>query len=477
MIKLKENGKKSWNFKITKRSNGKPLELDLDLGSSSLTNRFNVVKNVLEDISECIHGFDTWYFDLIKEYIESNYDSKIILENLENFKEFANLYIDHKNIDYSEFIDLKKVSKTSILFTEYDIKDIIVASTCLKLYAIFQYDNNISVPDNVNKEVYNYFLQDCTVNKVTDKIFELIKARIYLSSPSNRFIWDLVKLTTLEDEETSIMTVFNFLMSNLLSLLEYDKNPVNYIITVANDSIKWMLKEIYKEKIIYDETVAQTEDIYSSSTKNVFLLYCCNDVVSKCAVAGLKLIEEQNSLDYDSFMELNDRINSIVVIDPVMKLFTIPIISKILDIPYQYLLAAPPKYITIIGTFIYLISKDIFVSKYPILGELLLCYPEVSNFNIVKSSYKVRDIDSILNDKSTVFGINCKKLKYDIISPICGILSTSKKNLVSILDGRKIAKVSYNELEGDCIGFYSSLYSGKLDKLFSEISERVDQYL
>lgn len=477
MIKLKENSKKNWDLKITKRLNGKPLEINLDLSSSSLTNRFIVVKNVLEDISECIHGFDTWYFDMLKEYIESNYDSNIIIENLEFFKEFSTSYIEYKNIDYSQFIDLKKVSKTSIIFDEYDIKDIIIVSTCLKLYAIFQYDNNICIPDNVNKEVYNYFLEDCTKNKVTDKIFELIKARIYLSSPPNRFIWDLVKLTTLEDEETSIMSVFNFLMSNLLSLLEYDKNPINYIITIANDSIKWMLKEIYKEKIIYDETISQTEDIYSSSTKNVFLLYCCNDVVSKCALAGIKLLEEQNTLDYDSFMELNDRINSIVVIDPVMKLFTIPIISKILDIPYQYLLTSPPKFITIIGAFIYLISKDIFICKYPILGELLLCYPESSNFNIVKSSYKVRDINSILHDKSTIFGINCKKMKYDIISPICGILSTSKKNLVSILDGRKISKVSYNELESDCIGFYSSLYSGKLDKLFSEISERIDEYL
>jgi hypothetical protein len=67
-------------------------------------------------------------------------------------------------------------------------------------------------------------------------------------------------------------------------------------------------------------------------------------------------------------------------------------------------------------------------------------------------------------------------LKYEIISPICGLLCASKRNLVSVVSGDKISKITYHELEDDAISFFTDLYSNNLEKYFDEMRKKVDNY-
>jgi hypothetical protein len=82
-----------------------------------------------------------------------------------------------------------------------------------------------------------------------------------------------------------------------------------------------------------------------------------------------------------------------------------------------------------------------------------------------------------MQDSTPIFGLNSRKLRFEIISPICGILSASKKNLASILDGYPLSKITYTNLEADGIEFYTNFYSNKLDKTFDKMRLLLDSYI
>ncbi len=471
-----KSNKRSWNL-IIQKNDFPTIDLNLELIQSSLTNKFDIVANLYNDMNN-IDGFSDWFYNFIYSYIESKYNSEIIQDQVPYIIDYAKKYIKYKNVDFKTFVNRTKTTKTSILFDEVDIEAIGLTSTCLKIYSIFSYDIVFKVPDNINKKIYNQFIRECVKNDTTDKIFELIRSRNFRSSQTDKFMWDLIKLRTLEDPETSVMSIFNFFMNNLLSLLNIESNPVHFLIKVVDDNLRWMMMEIYREKIIYEESFTNSDDINGSSVhKDIFHVYCCNDLILKAAKLGMKLLEEEYNFTDDQFLSFKERLDSIKILDPSMKLFTLPIISKVFDIPYAYLKPIAPKHIVLIGSLIFILGKDDLVKKYPILSHFLISCPIQNNTTIIKSSYKLRDISTIIEDSTPIFGINSKKLKYDIISPICGILSASKKNLVSVVDGKSINKITYTDLEEDSISFYINLYSNGLNDIFDNIQAKIDSYL
>lgn len=476
MIKFIKKGKRQWDLECYKKDNP-DIKIELNLSQVSLTNRFSCVKELFNDINKVIPEFSDWFYDLMSEYLETDYNYEVILDSKDKFLEFSNLYIEKKNINYSKFVDKKKSSTTSIFFDEKDIRAIGLASTCLKLYSIFQHDLILKVSDNVNKIMYDYFISECKEIKTTDKIFNLIRGRNFRSSISDRYMWDLIKITVLENPETNTFSVFNFFMKNLLVLLDIEQNPIHYLVRITDDNLKWLMLEIYKEKIIYDEAFSNSEVVYGSSiSKDSFNIYCCNDIVSKTAKIGLEILENNYNLSEEDFNNVRERLDEVKFIDPSMKLFSLPVISKVLNIPYKFLLTTPPKHLILISIVMYKLMDDNFLNRFPIITNFLLTYSIQTNTSIIRSSYKLRESDQVLEDNTKLFGINSRKLKFELISPIIGILSSCKKNLCSIIDGKSIAKITYTDLEEDCINFYTLLYSNKLEDDFKEIRKKLYEY-
>lgn len=481
MIELTKepDSKKHWSLKLID-TNDQELKLNLNLISSSLTNRFEFVEDFLKDFINLMDDNAlNWYYNLLNEYINSGYNSEIISKSIEDGISYVEEYIKLKDIDFSKFSDKSKATKTSIFFNETDIYNIAVATSCLKLYAIYFYDSKLQLSDNILNHIYNKIIEQSIKDKTTDKIFESVKARTYKSSIPNRYMWDLIKLSVMETPDTSVMNVFNFFMKNLLVLLNIEQNPVHYIVKIADDNVRWMLVEIYKEKIIYEDDFGSTDQIYGSTvSKDTFHIYCCNDVLLKTSKMALDILEEEHAKNNsDKFLDIKDRLEDIKFVDPSTKLFNMPIISNVLDIPYKYLLSAPAKNLVLVSYFMHHIGKNSIQLNYPILSEFLLSYNPNKLTYFIKSSYKLRDVDSIIESQVPIFGINSKKLKWDIISPIVGILSSCKRNLVSVVDGYKFISFTYNDIEADSIDFYTNLYSHNLnEKIFNPMKDELNNY-
>lgn len=477
LLESDKSNKRKWNL-YYKEGEEKILLKNLNFViSSSIIKKFEIVKELYEDISVNIEGFSKWFCDLIEEYKESGYNSEIMIEKSRDILDYAKKYVDSKNIDYTRFVDRSKSSKTSILFLENDIKAIGVTSTCLKIYSIFKHDEQLMIPENIHKTIYNIFIEDCINLGTTDKIFELIRSRSYRSSITDKYIWDIIRMSILETPESYVMVIFNFLMNNLISTLDISVNPINYLTSIVDDKIRWLMCGVYKDKIIYGEAFSGTEDISGhSQSKESFYLICCNDLIAKVAKIGMDILSNEYNLDEDAFLKVRNRLDNIKYLDPPMKLITVLLASKILKIPYKFLLITPPKYIVLVGVFLHHICKNILDSKFPILTDFLLGCPKDQSSVIIRSSYKIKNIEYLLDDRSRIFGFNSAYLKYNIISPFCGILSVCKKNVISVVDGTPMASITYNDMETDIVNFYNELYSGQLEKDFEKMREKMDLY-
>jgi len=479
---------------------------ELEFFQSSIVNSFDIVKDFMGDICETLPDFEYWYLDLLKEYMEE-YNSEIVLFKAHEIKNMATQYVEEKNIDYDSFLNKKKISKSSIIFYGDDIKTLIIASTCLKIYSIFQYEKTLKIPENIHKQIFNIFMKDSRDKEIPDKIFEIVKARTYRSSFTDKHIWDLIKMSILETPESYSISVFNSIMNNLIVMLSVGANPINYIVSIVNDALRWMMCNVYREHVVYDEVFGETNDIYGGSqSKETFYLHCCKDLIFRISNIGMDIIEKDLNMETllkekhdleekgeefteryvqlkneigeknDTVYNIRDRLDSLSVLEPNMKFLTLPIASEVLEIPYKYLLTTSPKNIMLIGIFLRHISEEILAEDYPNLIDFLIAYSKDKGSFTTKSTYQIRNIHDIINSDESMFGLGSISLKYETISPICGLLCANKRNLVSIYTGEKLSSLTYNDIEKDSINFYMKLYSNSLKPKFDKMREIMNGY-
>jgi len=453
---------------------------DLSLIAHSVSNKFHIVGDLISEMCDEIDGFENWFYSMTHEYLNAGYNAEVLINNAESFYTYSAQYIEYKEINFDKFINLDKKSSTSIVFYPDDIKAISTASTCLKLYSMFSCDMSMRLPDNLHKKMYKLLIQPCIDSDVTTKIFQLIRSRTYRSSLTDRYMWDFIKMMISETPESYVMTVFNFLMKSILTLINVDQNPIPFLISTIDDSIRYLMRSVYKDKIIYGEVFGGVEDLFGSAlTKENFYLFCCQDVVGKGAKIGLGLLEDNYELDDPQYEAVRERLDSLSYLYPSSLLVILPIVSKVLEVPYKFLLTIPPKHAMLLGLFMYELSKDILDERFPILVEFLIACPDMrksSNVNTTRSSYKIRNLELILNDPNLLFGFASKTLKFDVMSSIAGVLSASKRVLVNLVNGKPLSKMTYYNLESDVCGFFSELYANKLDGLFEQMREKADVY-
>lgn len=478
IIKKEENKKRAW--KLISINDGGEINdvIELNLLPSSLTNSFNIVQEVVDDIQKQDIGinFEEWFLGIINEYIESGKNSEIILSKMDEFLDVSKKYVISKGINFKKFANVKKSTKTSIMFMEDDIEALAISSTALKLFSIIASDDGMKLQGNMHKKCYEILISPCLEKESTTKIFQLIRSRIYRSSITDRYMWDLIKMFISETPENYIMTLFNFLMTNMLSTISIEKNPIPFIVSLVDDSLNWMMRTVYKDRILYNESYGGADDIYGNSlSKESFYVYCCNDIVSKAAKFGMDILENEHRITEEQFNEIRTTLDNVDYMPPSTKILTLPIASKVLDIPYKYLLTSPPKHALLVGIFLNYAGMGVLDEEYPIISDFLIACPNQMKFKSTSSSYKVRNLDYIINDDRSIFGFNSKKLKFDVLSGICGTLSASKKDLVNIITGKKL-KFSFNSMEDDVILFYTKLYSNGLEDIFSHMRRKTDAY-
>jgi len=476
MIKFNETGKRKYQIldmdgELDKDNiDPQNIVVELDLLFSPITNKFFRLTEFVEDCSDKLGiDFDNWYKKMIYDYKNAGYDYSIIRNNIPMLKNFCDQYLELRGINFEDYINRSKASKNSIFFDASEIKKIIQVSNYLKVYFSISQDAKMKLSNKFHKETYNALVETINENSIIYKLFKIVSSKTYEYNYTDRFMWDYIKTIYCKTTDMHVFSIFNFIMNNILVTCRVDSNPIPYLISVIDESIKWILKNIYKEAIIYSETVS-TQDVYTIQGKDNLSSYAHNDTIGKLLIISYNHLE---NIDIEKIEEFKNTLNGLKEISLFANYITYPILSKVLDIPYRHFMTLSVSNAYLLNLLLHYLLPDDFKEKFSILSKMLLYYNKQKP--ILKTTYKVKNIDIFANTIGTFLDFKNISEPYDFYSSVVGKIS--RNSYSSFLDDKKIVNFPLAKLEIDIIKFYNDYFDGRLEPLFDDIRIKVDHLL
>lgn len=490
-------------------------ELDL-ITPSSISNKFELITGFIEGMistlgSEC----EDWFSNFMKQqfihtcnYCMKNPESecntdltersvsnlKSVCPNLEKYEDiraeaisknvpiivdFVNQYIERLNLNLSLFVNEDKVKKTSILFTETEIYEIIKLSSYLKVYSLIS-NSNLRLDMRIHKKIFNTFLQSINNSKeIINKIFEIIKIKTYRYKQTDQFMWEYIKMIQCKEIDLYIVEIFNFLMNNIMVLCQHDRNPITFFVTVVDTAIIWILRSVYKSTIVYnDEANVDIQTIKINNLKS----YASNDTIGRIKSVSVsyvhQLLESMTTsqiMNYDQkLVKFQERMGKIKQDSPLIEYLVFPILAKLTGIQYSHFRSLNPETSAMLSVYIrYLLSKTF--SNFDVLFQLLECYPDPSSTVPVKTTYKIKDdlAHTFVNEYNRLKNYqgfeqchNQRCLYEQIIGRVYGT------KFLNIMTGEQVY-YDRKKLEKDVIIFYTYFFADAMKNYFAVIQSEL----
>ena len=441
----------------------------LILITSSITNKYKLITDSIKSMSEYFGpDFDKWLGDFLVLYHNCKEEDKydIVFNNIPQIKDYVDRYFDERNTDFSKFVDETKVKKSSILFTKDDIELIAKSSTYLKIYSLISNTEN-KLDTRLHKKIYNILIDELTKKEVVTKIFSVVKTKTFRYSLTDRYMWEYIRAVYCKTIDTYVTEIFNFIMNNIIILCEEDKNPITYFVSVVEESVKWFLKSVYKETIVYDDTIS-TEDIHTSDVDNL-KSYMYNDTLGRLkSIAYEKaynVIEmEGKSFEEDfTLIEFQSRVFEVQHVSPIAECVVYPILAKITSIPFVHFRTLSPADSIILSTYVQSMMREVFVGEYQEMINLLNYYP--MSQPSMATTYKIKNVKKYLDmfktEAGNFYGFTAKMLPYKMIGFFVGRISRTE--LCDIYTGKKLVGVPLSKIEKEMLSYFLYYFSGKME--------------
>jgi len=486
MIKFKKISTKEYNIFC-----GDNIDdyIKVKLSSSTITNKFHIITNFIENLSLTCSDFSEWFYNFLIEYESSSERYKILEREIDNIKKFVDDYFEIRNVDFSQFVDESKAKKNSILFNVDEIKEIVKLSGYLKVYSVISNNEHLKLDHRSHKEIYNKLSCSIMESEVVFKIFNIVKTKTFRYNMTDKFMWDYIKTVQCKTIDVHVIEIFNFIMNSIIILCEEDRNPIIYFIGVIEESVKWFLRSVYKGSIIYSDTVS-TEDIQSPNIDNL-KTYSYNDTLGNLkGIAYEKiynLFEKEEAMLFEEtvdavkiknvsdekIVDFQNRVMSIQYISPLCECLVFPILSKLTNIPYNHFKTLSEDHSAILSIYVQNLMKKVFKNDYKNLITLLEFYPKEQGALV--TTYKIKTMPEFLNFSENVgnfFGFKTKLLLGHMLSHFIG--RTSRSKFISILDGRNLGGIPLSKVEREMIYFYTLWFAGKLEPEFDEMKKLIE---
>lgn len=465
MIKFIETDKRQYDIM---RDGTKVVSLDLIF--SPITNKFDKLIEFIEDCSVKFGvAFDDWYCGMISRYIESNYDYQIIRENVPMLKSWCDQYIVASGVNFEDYINRAKVSKNSIFFDAQDIEKIIKVANYLKIYFVFSSDSNLKLSQKFHKEVYNDLVAPISSTNIVFKLYKIVASKTYEYNHTDKYMWEYIKAIHCKTTDMHIISIFNFIMNNIMVTCHTTQNPIPYLISVIDESIKWILKNIYKDAVVYSDTIS-TQDVYTVQGKDNLRTYAHNDTIGKLLIATYNRIEKAGINDIESFKRI---ISSLKEQSLFANYVTYPILSKVLDIPYRHFTTIPVSNAYLLNVFLYTYLDDDFRVKYPTISSMLLFYN--TERPIAKTTYKIKNLPTFFENVGTFLSFKNNMASYDLFSSIIGKMT--RNSYLSLVSEGQSKNLTIAKAETDIIHFFSDYFDNRLDGVYQKLQDDIDRIL
>lgn len=473
MFEIKQNGPKEW---LVHNKDHEPIKLFLS--PSSITNKFFIVTKFIERVAEhCGEGFGDWFEQFLTDCEDPQKRPQTVVDNIQQIKDFVNDYLKTNHVDYSQFVDVTKIKKNSILFEPDEIAKVIQLSCYLKIYSVIFNSEQLKLGQTLHRDVYNKFASEIVETDVVRKIYDVIKTKTFRYNLTDRFMWEYIKNVQGKDIGVHIIEIFNFIMNNILVLCEEDKNPITYFVGVIDESVKWFLRSVYKGSIVYDDSIS-TEDIQGINTDNL-KTYSYNDTLGRLKGIAYEKIYEQlqkqstmtMGVDDDEFIvDFHERASGINFTSPLCETLVFPLLSQMTKIPYHHFKTLSPEHAAILSVYIQTLMRKIFLTEYKNMISLLNFYPLRSPS--MSTTYKVKAVHDYINIQQEImnfYGFNTKILPHNLLCHYVG--RVSRVDFCDVLTGKKMGGIPLSKIEQDMIRFYTFYFAGQMTPHVEEMTK------
>lgn len=469
LLRIEQGGPKQWTVIDEKHE---PIKLMLL--ASSVTNKYYIVTKFIQGVAD-LHGeeFSDWFMELLKGCEDVDQKSKLMIDSIPKLKEYANAYLDSRQIDFSQFVDESKVKKNSILFLPDEIEKIIRLSCYLKIYSSISNNEQLKFGQTLHREIYNRLALELVETDVVRKIFDVIKTKTFRYNLTDRFMWEYIKNVQGKDIGIHVIEIFNFIMNHILILCEEDKNPITYFVGVIDESVKWFLRSVYKGSIVYDDSIS-TEDIQGINTDNL-KTYSYNDTLGRLkGIAYEKIYEmlqRQASMTIDNktddegdenIISFHERASEIDFVSPLAETLVYPILSNMTNIPYHHFKTLSPEHSSVISAYMQNLFRLSFPTDYKEMFGLLNYYPTRSPS--LTTTYKIKSVHEFIDaqeQQKNFYGFNTKILPHALLCHYVG--RVSRVDFCDILTGQKLGGIPLSKIEHSMIQFFTLYFAGKLE--------------
>ncbi len=463
--------------------------ITIPLQSSTITNRFFIVENFIHRMSESFCSeFDEWFeYFIITYYYNHEKRFQILMDNIPEIKDFVDRYFEFSGVNFQSFLDESKAKKNTILFNPDEIEQIAKNSCYLKIYSIISNSETLKLDQRLHKRVYNEFLKDISSTDITLKIYNIVKTKTYKYNFTDKYMWSYIQTVQNKTIEMHVIQIFNFIMNSILILCEENRNPIIYFSTVIDESIKWILRSVYKTSVIYEDSIA-TENIQSMNINNL-KTFSYNDTLGRLkSIAYERLHKKVGDLNNIMFkddtknekgelVELQNRIQSIEHISPLCDNFVYPIFSKATKIPYKHFKTLTPEHASILSTLAHDLFKTAFKQEFKHTIELLNYYP--INAPPIATTYKIKswnDLFEYQNKCKSFYGFNTRISPANIISNFIGRII--RITFVKVEDGSRLSSSSHiPKIENELMKFYTYMFANKLDFYINKIHDMINEII
>lgn len=467
MIEFQMTDKKSC---VVNRNDNKLVVLKLK--TSTITNKMGIITKFIENLSE-YHGeeFDNWFENFIVSYCNKEPSRfNILNNNIDKIKDFVNRYIDSLEIDFSKFVDESKIkTKKSVIFDKEDIEALCKLSGYLKVYAILSNSEDVCLERKLHKIIYNSFITEMSIEVIT-RVFEVIRTKTYRYKLTDRFMWDYVRSIQCRPIQYHVTNIFNFIMNNIIVLCEIGKNPITFFVTVTDEAIRWILRSVYKETVVYTDSIT-LEDIQTGSSADNLKTLCYNDTIGRLKRAALDRMFVILG-DREEEVRIHNRLSSLQYVSPVCNSVAFPILSKITGVPYEHISSMSPEHAAELSVFTHYLISSVFGNEYSNLFNLLDYAP--TEPVPVASTFKVRNHTKFSHIQQEVgnffgYGASCKVVPFNLLSFFIGKLSRLK--FINIVNGKEMLTMPLQKIEADAIDFFPKFFAGHFDEKIEQMKQ------
>lgn len=329
-------------------------EIIFTIQNRTLYNKFDkfILPIILENF-EYNKDFELFFFNMLYDYINSEVkdeitkvihrDYDIILNNLHKIKEYVDKWFKTKDLDYSQFADIKKRKHDSIFLTGDQIETLIRYSIYLKFYMLI-FATNYNMPQEEINKGFEILSKETDDKNIFHDLFEFVQMILNTYKKTNDKLFNLLKKSIGTSPNDLIFEIFSFILKNTITSFDITKNPVIYLSVTVKQYIGWFLKSTFdknvsyldiKNKDEYDNALLNTEMDSSNEFSNSidFVGDFINEYEMKRIVEFIRFNLKKYNIDIDDFEKRLINLNQ----TPFQLYIVFPMIAKIFGFDYTYL--------------------------------------------------------------------------------------------------------------------------------------------